>query len=144
MYYIVTNDLGDKTIIYPWRNGFIFVKPEQGYLPKPQSKSKIVELKWYKDDEKMATKFSWACLHDPNYEGWHLKDDGYWWERREIKPKAFKTTVGVSVVKFDNISLKDAIGSCFCEMNAYINTYPEAFMIEKGIEIPLNMDANND
>ena len=80
-----------------------------------------------------------SVLHDPNYEGWHLKDDGYWWERREIKPKAFKTTVNVSVVKFDNISLKDAIGSCFCEMDAYIDTYPEAFIIDKGAETSLNM-----
>ena len=122
----------------------MFVKPELGYLPKPQSQSKLVERKWYKDDEKMNPKFPWACLHDPNYEGWHLKDDGYWWEWLKIKPKAFKTTVGVSVVKFDNISLKDAIGSCFCEMNAYINTYPEAFVIDKGAETKLNMGGTND
>ena len=139
MYYVVRNCLGDETIIYPWKNGFMFVKPEQDYLPKPQSKTKTIEYKWFKDDEKVHANFTWSVLHDPNYEGWHLKDDGYWWERREIKPKAFKTTVNVSVVKFDNISLKDAIGSCFCEMDAYIDTYPEAFIIDKGAETSLNM-----
>lgn len=120
----------------------MFVKPKYGYLPKPQSKPKTVERKWFKDDEKIHTNFTWSCLHDPNYKGWHLKDDGYWWDRREIKPKGFRTTIGVSVVKFDNVSPKDAIGSCFCEMDAYINTYPEAFIIDKGVETPLNMEAN--
>lgn len=134
MYYIVTNDLGDKTIIYPWRNGFMFVQPKRGYLPKPQSKSKIVERKWYKDDKSL--RFCSANLN------WFLRD-GYWWAKEEIKPKVFQTTIGVSVVKFDNVSLKDAIGSCFCEMDAYINTYPEAFIISNGEETPLNMEAND-
>jgi len=26
-------------------------------------------------------------------------------------------------------------------MDAYINTYPEAFIIDKGVETPLNMEA---
>lgn len=120
----------------------MFVQPKYGYLPKPQSKPKTVERRWYKDDESMHPKFSWRCFHNPEDEGWFLKDDGYWWEKVEIKPKEFPTTIGVSVVKFDNVSLKDAIGSCFCEMDAYINTYPEAFMIKKGMEIPLNMEAS--
>lgn len=140
MYYVVRNDLGDKTTIYPWRNGYMFVQPKRGYLPKPQSKSKTVERQWYKDDKyfhipcEVTLGFCSANLN------WFLRD-GYWWERAEVKPKAFPTTIGVSVVKFDNISLKDAIGSCFCEMDAYINTYPEAFIIDKGVETPLNMEA---
>lgn len=143
MHYVVKNCLGDETIIYPWRNGFIFVKPKRDYLPKPQSKSKFVERKWYKDDEyfhlhcRLERAF---CCASSN---WFVRD-GYWWEKAEIKPKVFSTTIGVSVVKFDNIALKDAIGSCFCETDAYINTYPEAFMINKGVETPLNMEANND
>lgn len=143
MYYVVRNNLGDETIIYPWRNGYMFVQTKHGYLPKPQSKSKTVERKWYKDDKYFHTRCKATLGFCSANLNWFLRD-GYWWEKVEIKPKEFTTTTGVSVVKFDNVSLKDAIGSCFCEMDAYINTYPEAFIINKGVETPLNMEANNE
>lgn len=140
MYYVVRNELGEKTIIYPWRNGFIFVQPEHGYLPKPQSKSKYYNVNSGISEKEFAKK-PWEIFYGATQDKWFLKD-GFWYEICEIKPKAFYTVTRVSIVKFDNVSLKDAIGSCFCEMDAYINTYPEAFIIDKGAETKLNMEAN--
>jgi len=63
--------------MYPWRNGYMFVQPKRGYLPKPQSKSKTVERQWYKDDKYFHTRCKTTlgfCRANLN---WFLRD-GYW------------------------------------------------------------------
>lgn len=137
-HYVVRNCFDEEIHIFQKGIKFIFVEKEYSMLPKPQSCSKFVDKRWHKDDESFHVSFPLTVEGMNLSPSWYLKD-GYWYERTEIKPKAFKTLSRISVVKFCDltISLEDAIGSCICQLDAYIDTYPEVYLLKSGKEIRL-------
>ena len=116
IHYVVRNILGEETFIYPiGKNKFKFVKKEYGAKPKPQS-----------------ILFSF----EKELVGWKYEnmDKPYMYEKIIVHmPRKFKTCVKVKTLNFD-CTLEQAIGSCECELDWTGSAYPEAFIVNGGVE----------